>query len=434
MHTARDTPLQRSRLVRAARALESADSRAGTYPPASPPLAVLKRLAVWGVLAWLALPASAASLTQLVQQAWERTPEAASSSEQEQLAASRQQLSQRWLAGSAAMELEYEHAPDAAREAAVTLALPLWRSGQREQQLRYHQAAYTLWQHRQRLQRWELAGAVREAVWDVRLAEHEVASGEKQLAVWRQLQQDAQKREQAGELPPLQLNQARLAVAGAEASQLQLQLRLQQARNQLQQLTGSSQPATDTEAPQALDPAQLQQQHPLLAGLRAEVDELRLHLPVRRAELQGQPELAVGISREQPEPGAPAEHALRLSLRLPLTVTAEHQPLIHESSAAMAAASARLQRETERLQLQLQQARQQLQLAQESQRLAEARLQLARQNRDWQSRAWQLGELELSEWLRSEQAWLDAEQEAGRAVLELGRASARLNQIQGVMP
>lgn len=379
----------------------------------------------------LAAPAAAAlSLQEVLQAVWQRQPEVAALAGQEQAFNARQQLLQRWSSGPPEVQLAYEQAPDGRRELESELALPLWRPGQQQRQQQHLQHERQLWQEQQLQRRWQLAGSVREALWQQRLAELAWRHAEQRLALLREQEQDAARQERAGELAPLQLNQLRLTLTTAEVQAQNLHLDYQRAAQEWQRLTGSPGAPAEREAIATAD----WQQHPQLLRQRAQLalqeQELRLSVDSGRA----QPELGLALKREQEAGSGTASHAVRLSLRLPLGSHADSRPAQHQATAGLAEQRLRLQQDEEQLRAEYTLAAQQLQLAARQEQMAGERLRLTQTSHGWQKKAWQLGELALADWLRARLDLLEAEYELQRSTQEYGRAIARHNQSAGVLP
>lgn len=379
--------------------------------------------------------ASAASLHEALEQAWQTQPQA--TLEHEQAFASRQRQARAWWPAPPSLGVRYKTdrigRSVGQREWESEVAVPLWMPGQRALRGNTLTAEQQLWQLQQLHARWQLAGEVREALWQQRIAALEVDGAARRRSAAQQLLDDVSIRAKAGELAPLDLNHARLALQEAELDTIQAASRLQQASQQLTALGISS--ALDTELSERgkAEPESVQQ-HPLLRTRQAAVDAARARLAEAGQQGRTPPELALAVGSERPDSAAAYDTTLSLSLRLPLPSVTAAEASRHEAAAELQEARLQLQLDSRRVENAIRGARSEQDAAQGSLTLAEHSLQLTRQNQDWVTRAFRLGEQGLPALLRAQNDVFAAEQRQGRAALELQRARSRLLQAQGVLP
>lgn len=311
------------------------------------------------------------------------------------------------------------------------LELPLWRWGERSAARELAEQARRGARKSAALLRLEAAGAVRESLWAVALAENALALAEADLVTARELERQVARRVAQGDLARGDLLLVRDETLQREARLQQARLRLQQAVLTYRRLTGlGALPGSFDEQP--VQPPPEPEAHPALAAAAARLERSRAELAQAREASGGSPLLFLGGKRSDDGGGEPVE-SLQASLTLPLG--GAHSDLrrsqaalsVAERQAALARTRRELEGRRQAAEQALQAARSALTLARERARLAEERGRLAR-------RAFELGELPLAEYLRERNRMRNAVHEAARLQLELGRQIARYNQALGLTP
>ena len=318
-----------------------------------------------------------------------------------------------------------------AREWEAEVAAPLWWPGQRERALAVAEAERALQRATLERERWQLAGELREAAWALRLAQAEADAAEARRVQAERLADDIDRRVRAGDLAPLDLNQARAATAAAVAEAARGHASLLAAGQRLAALApgGRVPPAAEWPATAAAGDA-----HPRLAELDARAQLARARLAQAGRDTRDAPELALALTRERDDPAQPWQHRARLALRVPLGDHNASAP--RQATAAANQADARQAIEQARRQQAADRAAAEAEL--DAARRAEAalaeRATLARQSLDWVEQAFRAGQLGAPVLLRAASERADAQAQADRARLEAARAVSRLNQILGSMP
>ncbi|MBL8382458.1 MAG: TolC family protein, partial [Burkholderiales bacterium] len=146
------------------------------------------------------------------------------------------------------------------------------------------------------------------------------------------------------------------------------------------------------------------------------------------------PELGVGTFRERTEFVKPWEQIVTFRLRVPFGSENRNRPRLAaanveliEAQAAQAVAAAQVAAEAAS-------AERELVAAEAALPLAESRAALARDTRELVGRGFRAGEFDLVTRLRAEREHAEAHLARARAVLEAGRANARLKQAWGILP
>ena len=318
-----------------------------------------------------------------------------------------------------------------AREYEVELGIPLWQWGQKDRLLTQLNHLDRLEQSQLMFNRWELAGQLREAVWAARLAKLAQESAQQKLQALEKISQDLARQLKAGEVAPLDVNQAKQAVLEA---QLQLALSQQVFKESLQQFQSL---AGDTPLPDEIEslPTSLDAlAHPQRQALQAQTDLARAQLAQAQYDTSDTPELALSLARERGSPDESYKNFGKISLRIPFGSDGRTQARVTSANAELINAQTRIQRSERQVSAQQQAATQartqaslQLQTAQQS-------LQLATQAWDWQQRSYRAGQTNLTTYLTGQVDFLERGFAVQRADLELGRANSRYLQSIGVLP
>lgn len=331
------------------------------------------------------------------------------------------------------------------REWEAELAAPLWWPGQRGQQQAGAQSEQALELRRQRLERWQLAGELREAWWNLALARADEAGASARLAQADLLLADVQLRVAAGDLAPLDAHLAGIAQRDAAVELRRSHLVRQAADRQFIALSSGGQPPDTAEtlpgsestepaavaSPLAEDPSD---DHPVLQEGLARLQLAQARLTLAQTEGREAPELSLGLTRERGAPLEPWQNSARVALRWPLGVDSRQRPRQRAAEADVAEATLALDQTRRQQAAALATARTELQEARRMALLQEERHALAAEALDWTRQAFQAGQFDLPTLLRAQAEAASARAQAQRARLEADRAVSRLLQTLGWMP
>lgn len=324
------------------------------------------------------------------------------------------------------------HRDQGARELSAAIALPLWLPGEQGRQGAIVNAEFDQYNAALVAAKLKVAGDVRDAYWQARLAENELALARRKAEEAAALVADVERRVKAGDLARVDLNQAQAAERLARAARTEAEIKHFRARQGFNVLTGSDTLPGGDEA-LAAHTAGIDD-HPLLAPLQRAVAATRAKLSLVTQNLRENPELELGLRRERGLFDEPYSHSLEVRFRLPLATDARNKPRIAAANSELIEAQAAFGLERARLAAELEAARRELGQAREVLQLSEARFALAADTQQLLAKAFALGELDLISRLRAENERFEAELNFTRAKLEAARAVSRLNQAQGVLP
>lgn len=318
------------------------------------------------------------------------------------------------------------------REWEAELEVPLWLPGQRDRLRAVVDAERVQLTAKLAALKWRLAGEVREAYWQARLAENELALARQKLTEAGTIVRQVDRRFQAGDVSRIDLNQALAQEQAARAAVAENEVKVYRARQAFTLLTALP-GATPSEETRAAAPADLDA-HPLLTSLRQGGALARSKLAQATGDRRDNPDVAVGMRRERPSADAPFGNAAIIRFRFPFGTDARNQPRITAANAELIEADAEWHYERARLETEIETARRELEQLGALVGLAETRFRTAADNQRLIARGFELGEFDLVMRLRAENERFEAELAATRARLEVGHAVSRLNQALGVLP
>ncbi|MDE2400982.1 MAG: TolC family protein, partial [Burkholderiales bacterium] len=362
----------------------------------------------------------AQTLTQALDAAWARSPQAVALSARQAEAQAGLDLARGLTPGPASVSLN--HLNDrlnqntGRREWEVELATPLWLPGQRSARESLAEKAAIELDARNASLKLQLAAEVREAWWRVAAARDAAALAHQRLDTAQALEGNVLRRYKTGDLARVDANLVKTERLAAQAEVLDADSGLQQATQAYRMLTG-------VDAPAALpaEPAQAQNveaSHPQLRALQAITEVAQGRLALVDASQRDAPELAVRWTNQRSDGMAPYGQAVGVKLTIPISSGARvrqdgaaARAELAQAEAELVLAQTRTQQEVLRAQSELDVAQRQLAMAQERQGLTTDNLNLAQ-------RSFELGESDLPTLMRARaaaheaQAWFKRQETA----------------------
>jgi outer membrane protein TolC len=383
------------------------------------------------------LPAQAQTLSDALEQAWARHPQAVAVSAREDEARARAEVAAGITPGPASMSLsslnDRFNRNRGKQEWEVEMAVPLWLPGQQAAREAEAASAMTEAAARRAALRLQIAGEVREAWWAVAAVRNARDLAQRRLATARALEADVLRRFKAGDLARIDANLAQNERLAAQAEAIEAEAALLQAEQAYRNLTGAAVP-TVLAAEGAASVREPAEDHPQLAAAAASARSAHAKLRVADETRRDAPEFAVRVVRDRGEFGEPYASTVGVKLTIPFSSGARVR---QESSAARAEASQadaelalaqlKLKLDVEKARLDLEAADRQLAMSRERRELTADTLRLA-------EKSFSLGESDLPTLLRARAGAFEAEALFGRQQAALAAARSRLKQALGVLP
>ena len=318
------------------------------------------------------------------------------------------------------------------REFETELAVPLWLPGQRDRQATLVEAETNLQRDALTAARWKLAGEVRDAYWQARSADGDVAVALRRLEDASGLAADVERRLKAGDLARTDFNQAKGAESAARAALGESELRKSRALQSFALLTGLGALPDGTEVPVASPP--FAPDHPTLRALERSAAAADARLRQAAGDTRDSPELTLGWRRERSSSFDPYAATVTLGIRIPLATDSRNEPRIAAANAEYIEARTAIARQKDVVDAEIVASGRELAQARDALAQAEERQRLATENDQLLGKAFRLGEIDLATRLRIAAERYAADADVSRGRLELGRAASRLNQASGVLP
>lgn len=390
------------------------------------------------------------TLKDLIERAWARSPHARRLEGAQAQAGQGADLARRWFPGAPSLALSHQDDRTGRdlgyREQELGLLTPLWLPGQRQAAWQAAEADLDHARLAAEALKLDLAGQVREAWWTAVLAGQSVDVAWQGVQAMQALEQDVQRRVDAGELArsdALMVRQERLA---ADSAWREARLGHAEAMRRLQALTGVAHvpalPAHEQDrggsapgdAPLESHWQERIEQHPAMRAALAAVEQGRRRLHQLESATRAAPQVGVHLRWERADARQPRERALGLSLNVPLGSDPPSVLAVGAARTGLAEAQAQASQLQESLRLALQEAREALQAREAMAAHAADMAQTAAERLRLVRRAYELGEQGLPDRLRAEATAQQAQARLVRDRALLAQAHDRWMQAQGWMP
>lgn len=310
--------------------------------------------------------------------------------------------------------------------------LPLWLPGQKQQQQALSaKIAAELPAYQQAL-KLEASGEVRQQIWQVKLAEAQLEQAKLTWETAKKLQNDVESRVKAGDLASTERLLASSNTLEAHSKMVNAASLLQQRLKIYQLITGENTLPKQVEET-VITPSRGVQQHPQLQLQDQLIARLQAQMGLAQYDGAVNPSLSVGVRRERGDRAEDYTNSLGIGFSMALDDKAYRQPAIAQASAELADAQVTRQslwRDLKTRQVaaheELNSSRQQLDLITEQNKTTQQYYQL-------QKRAFDLGEINLIDLLRSQALANDNESRKRLLEVQIKQQISELNQSHGII-
>ncbi len=381
--------------------------------------------------------AGSPSLAGAVQGAWLRTPVARALSHRRAEADAALRTARNWTpapptVGLSALSDRF-NARTGRQEWEAEVATPLWLPGQRNAAQTSARARQALGEAQMAAQRWELAGQVRDAWWQLALARAGALASAQRLRSAEALQGDVERRWRAGDLARTDANAAQAETQSARIEWLDAERERDDADAAWRIQTGIALPEALPSETLAQAPADTNA-HPSLVAAHAMVDAALARLRLTERSRRDAPELALRWVRDRDASGAPSVDRIGVQLRIALSSEPRSQAEDSAVRAELAEAETTLERLREEVLRDAQRAQRAFDVTEQSLVLGRTRAQLAADTLQLMQKSFSLGEADLPTLLRVRTDAIRADADLARLTLARAAAISKLNQSHGVMP
>lgn len=311
--------------------------------------------------------------------------------------------------------------------------LPLWRWGGRSAVQAYSKALASESEAAARALRWEVAGIVRTALWDVALAENARGLAEQSLAGAARLVAAVERRYELGDVAARDLLLARSSYLQYQSALIEAEAALADAERTYSAYTGlERRPEFETET---LSPTTgVSAQHPALALADQALASAQANVAVVSKTVTGGPTVTLGTRRERPAFGTSFDESVGVALSVPFGGAATRDTAIASASREVADATALRGRHLRELTLALHEAAHSLAVVRDNLVVAEQNVEIAERQLAMGEIAYEQGEVELLDLLKIKETTVEARRQLARLRIELQRQTAFYNQAVGEVP
>ena len=322
---------------------------------------------------------------------------------------------------------------DGLQEWEVGMDLPLWLPGQkaaRHKTVEQQRSAVNASEPALKLQ---LAGIVREVLWNIELSKNQMTVAEQEWDVVKQLEKDVKKRVELGDLAHSDLILAQQESLSKEAAWRKARQEYRHAQHRYDMITGLSVlPAGFEEM--ASDDLSINIDHPALKESHEKVTQSTAQRDQVMLEKRGNPSLFVGSRHERGTSDEDFVNAIGMSLNIPLGLTAHTTPKVMAAEVDLTENRSQMEILHRELNIAIQDASRELIATKEQYDFAQRQNELSKQNLAMLRKAFSLGESSLIELIRIQAQAFATERNMHQKKLEVGLQTARLNQAKGIIP
>lgn len=314
----------------------------------------------------------------------------------------------------------------------TALTMPLWRFGERRAAGRIAASARAESAAAEKALVWEVAGALRDVLWDIEDAANGVELAAEALVLAEDIERIVTRRHALGDLPLEDTLLAESTVLERRAELIERRAALVDAEFAYELLTGMrARPPALVEAPVERRDFSA---HPLLSLARAEAARASAALELSARSAKGSPTLTIGPRRQRDALTDYYTDSVGAEVSIPVGGGAHADVDMAAARRQLAAAEAALASLERRLHANLHDALHTLETAESALALAQRRAEIAARYRDMGRTAFEQGEISLLELLRRDEAARAAARSARALEVQRGRAIAAVNQAVGVLP
>jgi outer membrane protein TolC len=318
------------------------------------------------------------------------------------------------------------------REWQADIELPVWLPNQRNNRYKVADATLANVNASRDSLKLNVAGMVREALWEVAYNDNQILLANNQLNLAMRLQQDIEKRYQAGELPKSDVYLAQQEVLKAEKEKLRANAELMHARYRYQLLTGLH------EMPKHFDETQSTitdyAQSPIWLEALSKVSLAETELNLAEVESRENPQIMLNMRRIQGGFDFTHNDSMGIKVRIPFGSDVRTAPI--KAMAASEVGNAMSHRENMRMRLEqaMHEAEHNVEVSRAELKIAQQHYEIAKQSLSLTQKAFELGETDLVNLIRVQAQSFESERAYSSRQIQLKWDIARYNQAVGVLP
>ena len=311
--------------------------------------------------------------------------------------------------------------------------LPIWLSGQRKAREAIANASLqNLNSHTQNI-RLQLAGMVRDALWEIQLRQGLADIAKNKYDATSQLQQDIEKRVKLGDMAQKDLLVAQTDTLQAESEKIYAEAEVQHAKFRYTNLTGLKViPAEFTEAKS--NKSELDETHPALVEANDKIALSEQRSNLTKIESRDNPTVIIGTRSLRGASDTQYNNSLGITLRIPLQTESRNAPLLAAAEVQNSEQQANLSQLKQLLAAAMHEAEHNFEVGLTQLEVLTKQNSIAHQSLNVTRKAFQLGELDLSDLMRVQTQAFNADRSLKNQQIQQLWNTARFNQAVGELP
>ncbi len=378
----------------------------------------------------------ALTLGEILEKTFVRNPMQASLQSRDSLVSARKQVAGAMLPAAPAVSLLHQNdivgSGRGEREWQATLELPVWMSNQKNNRLKVADASQSSVSASRESLRLQVAGQLREALWDIAMNDELLALAANKLGLANQLQLDVEKRHRAGEMAKTEVMLAQQETLRAEKEKLRAEAEVMHARHRYYLLTGLREiPANYEEKQSSLEDYS---QSSIWLEAQSKVGLAETERELAQVESRENMQVLLNMRSTKGAFDNVANDSVGLQLRIPFGTEASAAPI--KAAAEQVVGSALSERETLKLALEtaMHEAEHNLGVSRTELALASKQYEIAKESARLAEKSFRLGESDLVSLLRVQAQSFEAERAFATRKIQVQWDTARYNQAVGVLP
>ncbi|MES2501629.1 MAG: TolC family protein [Pseudomonadota bacterium] len=375
-------------------------------------------------------------LKDVLEKTFARSPQQAKLLSQQSVLDARNQVASAMLPSTPSLTIGHQNdtvgSGRGEREWQAEVELPVWRPNQRQNRLKVADAFKSSLITSQESLKLQVAGTLRDALWDIAFNDNNVALASNKLEVSQRLQADVEKRFKAGELAKTDAIFAQQETLRAEKEKLRADAELMHARHRYFVLTGLREmPANIQEKQSSLEDYS---QSPIWLEAQSKLGLAETERQLANIESRDNFQVLISTRRIQGGFDTTFNDSVGLKIRIPFGGDARAATI--KSASELNLGNALSEQETLRLSLEtaMHEAEHNLSVSQAELGIASKQFDMAKESVRLAKKAFQLGETDLVSLLRVQAQTNEIERAFTSRQIQLQWDIARYNQAVGVLP
>lgn len=375
-------------------------------------------------------------LSEVLEKTYARNPMQASLQSRDSLVSARKFVANALLPATPAVSLSHQNdtvgSARGERDWQAELELPVWLPNQRNNRLKVADASQSTMTASRESLKLQVAGQLREALWDIAFNDNNLALAVNKLEVANKLQRDVEKRYQAGELAKTDAMLAQQETLRAEKEKLRAEAEVMHARHRYYVLTGLREiPASFEEKQSSLEDYS---QSPIWLEAQSKVGLAETERDLVQVESHENLQVLVNMRSTKGAFDNTANESVGVKLRIPFGGEARAAPI--KAAAEVGVGNALSERETMKYSLEtaMHEAEHNLSVSRVELGITGKQYEIAKESLRLAQKAFQLGETDLVSLLRVQAQTFEAERAFTTRQVQVQWDIARYNQSVGVLP